>query len=75
MLEVPVTDRGPATVRAEEEALPKAEVAETLMLVKTGFATTAMVDVPEMAMLDPWLSREAMDEKVGAPLVPAFKTW
>src|ERR1017187_5321897 len=51
------------------------DVPETVSPAKLGDETTAIVEVPEMTIFDPWVSSEAMEENVGVPLGPAFKTW
>jgi hypothetical protein len=59
-VETPVTNKGPETVRAVLDAVAKLVCPVTVRLVKDGLAETAMVEVPEITMFEPWLSRLAI---------------
>jgi hypothetical protein len=47
---------------------------ETLSPEKLGAETTAIVEVPEIWILEPWVSMLAMFRKVGAPAPPEANT-
>ena len=71
----PVTNKGPLTVKAEEEAEPREEVAVAVMDVKEGLAITAIVEVQEMARLAPGVIKLAMSAKLGAAVPLDCKIW